>query len=320
MDILNQLTPLFAPPVFENETAARAWLSACEADFEQRLTDLSADVSRVCGMADVSVLRLSGPSCSGKTTAARKLTAVLEQTGRVVYPISLDDFYIDRESLHRRAADRGGDLDYDSADTLDMDTLDTCVHDLLNRGRAELPVYDFISGTRVARRTLEVPPGVRPLFLFEGIQTLYPQVTARFTGVHFRSVFITAMRSMTVGKETFTPHRLRLMRRLVRDEATRGSPPELTLSLWRTVRANEEASIFPYAGDCDFLIDSTMGYEVHMLAPHLRRLLRMYTVQASNTETAEDIVRSLQGIEGIPSSWLPENSLYREFIPACCDD
>ena len=305
------------PLTFDTPGTAAALVKVCEEDFENRLTRMAGEVSRACAGEDVHILRLSGPTCAGKTTAAGKLTEALEADGLTVYPISLDDFYYDRHVLLARSGD--GEPDYDSAETLDRETLRQCIDQLLRTGRAQIPVYDFKAGTRSTYRTLEIPVGVRPVFLFEGIQAVYPQVTALLSGVPSRSVFINACRSVTVGEEVFTPNRLRLLRRLVRDAALRGADPAFTLSLWKGVRANEEAAILPFAGDCDFTIDSTMAYEVHMLAPHLRRLLTEHPVKGPEEALAGEIYRRVAGVEGIPSSLLSPDSLYREFIPVCMD-
>jgi uridine kinase len=305
------------PPTFDTPETAVALVTACEADFESRLSGMAWEVSRACAEENVHILRLSGPTCAGKTTAARKLTEALEADGLTVYPISLDDFYYEQQVLLARSGD--GTPDYDSAETLDMETLRQCIDRLLHTGRAQIPVYDFRTGTRKTHRTLNIPEGVRPVFLFEGIQAVYPQVTALLTGVPSRSVFIQVCRSVTVGEEVFLPHDLRLLRRLVRDAALRGADPSFTLSLWEGVRANEEAAILPFAGDCDFTIDTTMAYEVHMLAPHVRRVLTEHPVKGPEQARAEDIYRRVAAVEGIPSRLLPSNSLYREFIPVCMD-
>ena len=105
------------------------------------------------------------------------------------------------------------------------------------------------------------------------------------------------------------------MRRLVRDEAKRGTPPDFTLALWESVRANEETSILPYASGCDYGIDSAMAFDVHILAPHLRRIFAEHPCDGSETAEAEAILASIEGVSGIPDDCLAPNSLYREFIP-----
>lgn len=319
-NVSNMIQTLTLPLTFESRGEMRALVAAAERDFEERLSDMASRVSQDCVERDIHILRLSGPTCAGKTTAAKKLTEALEAKGLSVYPISLDDFYYDRDFLQEKSCvAQGGELDYDSAETLNLERLHHCVQSLLTEGRASLPVYDFTVGRATEHRLLEVPAGVRPIFLFEGIQAVYPQVVSMFSEQLSRGVFIQAQRGITVGMTHIPPHRLRLMRRLVRDAVKRDSSPSFTLSLWKNVRANEEVSILPFAPTCEDMIDSTMAYEVHVLAPHLRRLLEAFPVTGPDAPVAESLLQCIAGVEGIPSAFLPAKSLYREFIPVSLD-
>ncbi len=308
------------PLTFASLGEAEALVRQNERDFDARLDEAAAAIAADCVERGVRVIRLSGPTCAGKTTTANKLTAALESVGRVVYPISIDDFFYDRAVLHARAASsEDQELDYDSVETIDLPTLEACVKSLMTSGRAEIPIFDFITGDRMGYRALAVPAGEEPVFLFEGIQAVYPQVAALFDGVPARSIFINVMKETVLvdkeGKErVFSPNRIRLLRRLVRDEAKRGALPDFTLTLWRSVRANEETSILPYADTCDYGIDSNMAFDIHMLAPHLRRILFEKPCDGNEVAVAEEILHSLDGVEGISDDYLAPNSLYHEFI------
>ena len=313
--------PIRLPLTFSSPAEGEALVAACEREMEERLTACAAVISRDCVDHGVRVIRLSGPTCAGKTTAADKLTDALEAVGRVVYPVSIDDFFYGRDILEAKAASRPDKkLDYDSVETIDLPTLATCVRELLEQGRSEIPVFNFLTGDRDGYRTLEVPEGVEPVFLFEGIQAVYPRVAALFEGVPERSLFINVMRDTVLlerdGRErVFTPNRIRLLRRLVRDEAKRGSDPAFTLALWHSVRENEDAAIFPYADECDYGLDSNMTYDIHMLAPHLRRIFAEHPCEGEVADEAAAGLSSLEGVEGISDACLPPHSLYYEFLP-----
>ncbi len=312
-----QAEPIRLPFSLGTPDEAAALVRRAEQAFDQRLEAAAAAIAEDCATHGVRLIRLSGPTCAGKTTTARKLTEVLEATGRVVYPISLDDFFYDREVLHARAVN--GELDYDSVETLDLDTLAASVRDLLATGSADIPVFDFVTGNRMGMRRLTVPDDVEPVFLFEGIQAVYPAVAALFEGVPSRSIFINVERETTLvgpdGEErVFAPARIRLLRRLVRDEAKRGATPDFTLTLWKSVRANEKTAILPNAPACDYGIDSNMAFDIHMLAPHLRRIFLEQPCDGPEVAVAEALLRSLEGVQGISDETLSENSLYHEFI------
>lgn len=305
---------IIVPPTFESNQAAEDFVRACEKDFDSRLNKAAEAISTACVADGVKIVRLSGPTCAGKTTAAGKLTRALEAMGRDVYPISLDDFFHDRNTLFAIAQRNGGKLDYDSVDALDLDLLHTCVHDLMTTGKAEMPGFNFRSGLREGPFLLDTTLGRTPVFLFEGIQAVYPKVIDMLDDAPDCSLFMCVASSITVGDVTFEPNEIRLMRRLVRDEAKRGAVPEFTLRLWHSVRENEEKSIFPEADKCDIVLDSTMPFEIHMLRSPVERIFAAHPVTGEDAPIADEILRKLKGIQGISHEYLSENSLYHEFI------
>ena len=308
------------PLTFETPAEGIELVKRSEREMEERLTALSAAISEDCVAHGIRVIRLSGPTCAGKTTTAEKLTEALEAAGRVVHPISIDDFFYGRDVLHRMAEESGSQkLDYDSVKTIDLPALRTCVKDLLEKGNARIPVFDFKTGYAEGYRDLTIPEGEEPVFLFEGIQAVYPEVAALFEGVPERSLFINVMQDTVLydqnGRErVFTPERIRLLRRLVRDEAKRGSTPDFTLTLWHSVRENERKSIMPYADDCDYGIDSNMAFDIHILAPHLRRIFAQQPCDGDEVAWEAEILASIEGVEGIADDCLAPDSLYHEFI------
>lgn len=314
-------TPIRLPMTFASPEEGVALVKRYEREVDARLTECAAAISADCVAHGVRVIRLSGPTCVGKTTAAHKLTEALEAAGRVVHPISIDDFFYGRDVLHRMAEESGSNrLDYDSVKTIDLPALGACVRDLMEQGSARIPVYDFKKGYRAEYRDLTIPDGEEPVFLFEGIQAVYPEVTALFEGIPERSLFINVMKDTVLydeaGRErVFAPDRIRLLRRLVRDEVKRNSTPDFTLTLWHSVRENELRSILPYADACDYGIDSNMAFDIHMLAPHLRRIFAEKPCDGDEVVWQEAILASIEGVEGISDACLDRDSLYHEFIP-----
>ncbi len=312
--------PVRLPFCFATHAEEAAVVRDYDRAFDARLDAAADEIAAECVAGDIRILRLSGPTCAGKTTTAGKLTRALEAEGRVVHPISIDDFFYDRAVLDARAAENpGGELDYDSVETIDLELLSTCIHDLMSKGHARIPNFDFVTGDRMGYREMVVPTDEKPVFLFEGIQAVYPEVVALFSDVPDRSIFINVMKPTTLYDErgnerVFEPDRIRLFRRLVRDEEKRGTSPFFTLHLWHSVRANEHASILPYADACDYGIDSNMAFDVHMLAPHLRRILADPPADSDELATVTSILAELEGVEGLSTDGLSPHSLYREFL------
>lgn len=287
-----------------------AFVDRCERDFEERL---SAAVERVCEHRGVRLIGLSGPTCSGKTTAANKLIKYLSDRGRKVHVVSIDDFYYDRDVLIARANnDPDIEVDYDSEETIDIEELERCVAQVFTDEPTLIPKFDFVSGCRTGYTTIDADEN--DLFIFEGIQAVYPSVTALFRKYNYKSVYISVESGIQIGERTFSTDEIRLMRRLVRDYNFRGATPEFTLYLWESVRANEELNIFPYAVDCDYFINSTMPYEINMLAPYLREILPKVPADNKFRPKAEAMLAKLDGIQMISSKLLPPQSLYFEFL------
>ena len=320
MKLFSSPTPIRLPLTFADPDEGIALVKANERDFDARLDAAAKAICTDCLDHGVRVIRLSGPTCAGKTTTADKLTKVLEAAGRVVHPISIDDFFYGRDVLEAQA-DRRPDkkLDYDSVEAIDLQALSVCVRELLEKGSTHIPIFNFVTGYAEGYRELTIPEGEEAVFLFEGIQAVYPEVAALFTGVSERSIFINVMKETVLVDENgaervFAPEDIRLLRRLVRDEAKRGTAPDFTLTLWHSVRDNEVRSILPHAATCDYGIDSNMAFDIHMLTPHLRRIFSEKPCDGDEVEWAQRILASIRGVEGIPSDCLAPNSLYHEFI------
>lgn len=295
---------------FANVGEAEKFVKKCEQELEERL---EAAVEQVCEHKDIRLISLAGPTCSGKTTAAKKLTRHLEAQGRVVHVVSIDDFYYDREVLLARGGgDADHEIDYDSEETIDLDELRRCVAQVFTDEPTLIPKFDFLTGRRSGYTTIDADEN--DMFIFEGIQAVYPSVTALFKSYSYKSVYISVESGISLGDRSFTTDEIRLMRRIVRDYNFRGASPEFTLYLWDSVRANEELSIFPYAVDCDYYINSTMPYELNMLAPFLRELLPRVPSTDRKHAQAMALLSKLEGIEPLSPKLLSADSLYYEFL------
>jgi len=128
------------------------------------------------------------------------------------------------------------------------------------------------------------------------------------------SIFVCPDQAITVGEQVFEPNIFRFYRRIVRDAQYRSANAQRTLEVWRGVRSNEDAHIFPYRDRCDVAVDSTMQYDLHLLTPYLRQLLPQVEESSRYYLRALDILNRISAIEPIPVQYLPDDSMYREFI------
>ena len=58
-----------------------------------------------------------------------------------------------------------------------------------------------------------------------------------------------------------------------------------------------------------------MAFDIHMLAPHIRRIFAEQPCDGDEVAAQNEILASIEGVEGIDDACLAENSLYHEFIP-----
>lgn len=280
---------------------------------DDRFADILLHVAEKIRGRGARLISLSGPTCSGKTTAALMLEHALESSGCEVHTVSIDDFYYDREYLHSLSEKKGSDeIDYDSEETIDLDALALFVREVMEGRESHCPTFDFSAGRRNGCRVYKAKE--RDVFIFEGIQAIYPKINALLAPYGTASIYIAPMTPIHDGEHTFLPDDIRLMRRLVRDTNFRGADARFTLTLWKSVRRNEKMSIFPYADGCEYKIDSTHAYEIGVLKPYLERILPPVTADAEHGAAARAILENIEGIKPIDSALIPEGSLYKEFV------
>lgn len=300
--------------IFMSKYTEKLWtkemVCACEARFAERLREI-ADM--LAERKSLRVYTLTGPTCSGKTTAAKMLVSQFDRYGKRMHVISLDDFYYPTDYLQQISREKGLDgIDYDSVDTIDLCTLRVFCEEIFASTVVHCPIFDFGHGRRTGYRELSIDEN--DVFLFEGIQAVYPEVTA-LLGVHGSgSIYIAPHTPIVTEAHTFMPNEIRLLRRIVRDENFRHTSAEFTMGMWESVRRNEEAHIFPHVTEEHIAIDSTMPYEIGMLRPYLERVLEAVSPNSPHRSEADQILVSIQSIPPLPSDWIEDGFLYNEFI------
>lgn len=266
----------------------------------------------VCATEGLKMIRLSGPTCAGKTTAAKMIVKRMAENGKHAVPISIDDFYYDCDVLHKMSAQKGlSSPDYDSPDTIDVETMAKFTRDIFSKGEAYCPVFDFTTGKSTLSK--KVTLGENDILIFEGIQAVYPNIVELFGDMEADCIFIAPLESVCDGGECFEPNEIRLMRRIVRDANFRDTSAIETMDLWKSVRANEDAHIFPQVDKCRYLINSSMPYEIGVLKPHFERVIRAAESDRYSSEFSRMLAK-LADVEPISSEYIGEDSLYKEFI------
>ena len=293
---------------FQTEAQMKAYIDECEADF----TGTLQKVCRKAANGGKRILTLAGPSCSGKTTTAEILKQEFYALGKHLHTISIDDFYYGRDILAARAAARGGEIDYDSPETIDIPFFAEAVREITECPYATLPRFSFKEGRRTGKRLISCTKS--DAFLFEGIQAVYPELTKYLADSPYEALFISVEESLKVGGVLFAPRELRFMRRLVRDWKFRSSDAENTFTVWQSVVDNEETHIYPNVGKDVTRLDSLLAYEVQVIKPFVLDVLRTLPAGSVFAPRAAEIEEKLASIEPIPARLVPAESVFREFI------
>jgi len=294
---------------FLNETEKKDFIKKEDAAFSKRL---DAALSGLISDPEIRVILLSGPSGSGKTTASERIAAKFAAVGRHIQFVSVDDFYLDRDEIARRASRENREVEYESVKAIDLDALSRFAADVKEKKQTSVPRFSFSEGKKVGERPVDCSAG--EVVLIEGIQALYPEIKALFADIKHIELFIRPLDELQVANALFDGNELRLFRRIVRNSLQRGSSADLEFDMWNTVRDNEEKNIFPSIKEGVNIIDSMLAYEPNVIKPLLMRSLEAVEKKSPYYEYARDIIRRFDGIEEIDRSYLPIDSLFCEFV------
>ncbi len=283
-----------------------------EALQERRIGEIAEEIA---DREDVKVVLVAGPSSSGKTTFAHRLSIQLRSFGLRPHILSMDNWFVPRE---RTPIDEDGNYNYECLEALDLDLFNENMVDLINGEAVDLPVYDFKTGKR---RYRENPSAMRPddVLIVEGIHGLNPESTRDIPEENKFKIYISAMASLNIDEHNRIPSSdTRLIRRLVRDVRTRGVSAEEVLSQWKKVREGEEKYIFPFQENVDAAFNSVLIYEQAVLKQFAEPLLFGVTQDSPEYYEAKRLLKFLEYFVGVDTASLPANSICREFVGGGC--
>jgi uridine kinase len=259
---------------------------------------------------DVRVVLIAGPSSSGKTTTAKRISIHLQVLGMEPLAISLDDYY---NPPHMAPKDENGKPDLECLEALDVPYLNKQLAALLAGEEITLPVFDFRTCTRSDGR--KVRAGRRTVIIVEGIHGLNDSLTGEIPQEAKFKLYVSPLTQLNLDDHNRVPTSdNRLIRRMVRDSQFREVSAAKTLSMWPSVRRGEMRHIFPYQNSADFIFNSALDYELAVLKFYAEPLLR--TVQPHEEEFAEAarLLGFLENFTPILPQTVPVESILREFI------
>lgn len=257
------------------------------------------------------LLLVSGPSSSGKTSFAQRLSTQLEVNGLKPIALSLDHYFVDREHTPR---DADGKYDFDSMDALDLPLLKQQIEQLIEGERVSVPQFDFVTGKRLPEyKPMQVGPS--EILIIEGIHALNPELVTSINRNLIYKIYISALGGLNIDLMSRVPtSEIRLLRRLVRDDKYRGVMPENTIHQWDSVRRGEYQNIFKFQEEADVMFNSSMIYEMNALRPFAETALQKIPADSPYYDTRERLLNLLSFFEPLDVSKVPFNSILREFI------
>ncbi|MCD8324236.1 MAG: nucleoside kinase [Clostridiales bacterium] len=283
-----------------------------ESWMEQKIGEIA---EQIAGDLRRKIVLIAGPSSSGKTTFSHRLSIQLTAHGLRPHPISLDDFYVNREDT---PLDENGEMDFECLEAIDIPLLNRCLEDLLDGKAVTLPVFNFRTGHREYRpRPLQIRDG--DVLVIEGIHGLNEKLTSRLPRENKFKIYISALTHLNIdAQNNLSTTDTRLFRRLVRDARTRNTTARETLARWPSVGRGEEKNIFPFQEAADVMFNTALIYELGVLKCYAEPLLFSIDRDCPEYEEAKRLLKILDYVLPVPGENIGPNSILREFMGGGC--
>ncbi len=258
----------------------------------------------------VKIVLLAGPSSSGKTTTSKKLCMYLQSFGLHPISLSMDDYFVERKD---NPTDEFGNYDFECLEALDLKLFDKQINSLLKGETVKIPTFNFKVGVKEFKN--EITLQQNDILVVEGIHALDRKILTNIDREKKYKIYISALTEINMDDHNrISTSDNRLLRRIIRDNRTRGHSVEHTLQMWPSVRRGEEKYIFPYQDEADYTINSALIYEIGVLKTYVEPLLYSVPNDSLYYEEAKRLINFLRIFLPIPADAIPEDSILREFI------
>lgn len=256
------------------------------------------------------IILLSGPSGSAKTTTAMRIAALLNTMGHKTHVISMDNYFLPLDDP-RNDIDENGVIDLESPKRMDLELLSEDLEKFWECKPVQLPQFDFALQKRTCGETLTRAED--ELIIFEGIHALNPEVTGKIQA-HSNGIYVSVRTRIGLDSRLLHPSKIRLMRRLMRDNLFRGRELTSIIRAFHSVERGERLYIMPYKELAAFDIDTFMSFEAsvykHFLLPQLKQIPSDYEFYGMVSE----LILFFENLDEVSAELVPPHSIVREFV------
>jgi len=282
-----------------------------EAYFEKQIGNIAMSIFK----EKKRVVLIAGPSSSGKTSFSKRLSIQLSALGLKPHAISVDNYFRARVEAPK---DEEGNYDFESIQCVDLELFNKDMLSLLSGEKVELPRYNFFTGEREYKGDY-LKMEAEDVLVIEGIHCLNDLMSTSLPEESKFRIYISALTPLNIDEHNRIPTTdVRLLRRMVRDNRTRGYSAEDTISIWKNVRRGEDNYIFPFQERADVMVNSALIYELAVLKIFAQPLLFQIENDSPAYQEAKRLLKFLDYVLPVSPESIPKNSIIREFIGGSC--
>ena len=290
------------------ESKIKEFIKSCELVFNLNVSKVASEVTN---NRNIKFILIAGPSSSGKTTTTKRLSSYLMAQGFDPIKISIDDYFLEREETPK---DENGNYDFECLTAIDLDLFNSDLKKLLNNESINMPSYNFISGKKEYHDNY-IKLKENSIILIEGLHALNDDLLPSIDNKYKYKIYLSPFIPLNIDRHNYiSTIDLRLIRRIIRDNRTRGYDINRTINVWQNVRNGEEKYIFPYIHQADIIINTALPYEIGVEKVYVEPLLRSINVESNYYEEAKRLLNFLKMFFTIPGEYVSDDSILREFI------
>ncbi|NLL91493.1 MAG: nucleoside kinase [Ruminococcaceae bacterium] len=279
------------------------FISKAEERYRKRIAQVADKLSE----AGCRVLLMAGPSASGKTTSAKKISLELESRGIETEVISVDDFFKDSSEY---PVDEEGNIDFENVQNVDIELFNVKLEELVEKGRATIPKFDFKRGRR-SEEIKEIELGESGVAIIEGIHALNPLLSESVNHDSILRVYVGLREEyLLLNDELLTTGIMRIVRRMIRDSKFRAYSAVNTFKLWESIKRGEERWIKVFMKEADMLLNTAFDYEPCVLKPIYYKVCE----DSGFDDNLMEIYENFKDFRSLPLGLVPADSMLREFL------